>query len=130
MVEEVLPRSSQLSEPAVANVDHVLLVFSAAAPAFQSSPATRYLLAAEAAWLPVTVAINKADLLAPGEVQAVVDQARLPVAAASGALACRPAATVPSAGPLPHRGICGGALLAPIPASLRSDDAGACAPQR
>ncbi len=53
MVEEVLPRSSRLSEPAVANVDHVLLVFSAALPGFQPSPATRYLLSAEAAWLPV-----------------------------------------------------------------------------
>ena len=74
MVEEVLPRTSQLSEPAVANVDHVLLVFSAALPAFQPSPATRYLLSAEAAWLPVTVAVNKADLLPAEEVQAVVDQ--------------------------------------------------------
>jgi ribosome biogenesis GTPase len=74
MVEDVLPRSSQLAEPAVANVDHVLLVFSAALPAFQPSPATRYLLAAEAAWLPVTVAINKADIAAPEEVQAVVEQ--------------------------------------------------------
>ena len=53
MVEEVLPRSTRLSEPAVANVDHVLLVFSAALPAFQPAPATRYLLSAEAAWLPV-----------------------------------------------------------------------------
>lgn len=35
MVEEVLPRASRLAEPAVANVDHVLLVFSAAMPAFQ-----------------------------------------------------------------------------------------------
>lgn len=54
MVEEVLPRSSRLSEPAVANVDHVLLVFSATLPAFQPAPATRYLLSAEAAWLPVS----------------------------------------------------------------------------
>jgi ribosome biogenesis GTPase len=74
MVEEVLPRSSQLAEPAVANVSHVLLVFSAALPGFQPSPATRYLLSAEAAWLPVTVAINKADLVSPEEMQAVVDQ--------------------------------------------------------
>ncbi|PRW59814.1 Ribosome-associated GTPase [Chlorella sorokiniana] len=74
MVEEVLPRSSRLSEPAVANVDHVLLVFSAALPAFQPSPATRYLLSAEAAWLPVTVAINKADLVNPEELQQVLDQ--------------------------------------------------------
>lgn len=74
MVEEVLPRASRLATPAVANVDHVLLVFSAALPGFQPSPATRYLLSAEAAWLPVTVAINKADLLPPAEVAAVVDQ--------------------------------------------------------
>lgn len=35
MVEEVLPRTSELSDPAVANVDHVVLVFSAAAPPWQ-----------------------------------------------------------------------------------------------
>ena len=74
MVEEVLPRSSQLAEPAVANVNHVLLVFSAALPAFQPSPATRYLLSAEAAWLPVTVAINKADLVEERQLEAVVQQ--------------------------------------------------------
>lgn len=77
MVEDVLPRESRLAEPAVANVTQVLLVFSAALPGFQPSPATRYLLAAEAAWLPVTVAINKADLVSPEEAAAVVDQVRL-----------------------------------------------------
>ena len=77
MVGEVLERSSRLAEPAVANVDHVLLVFSAAMPAFQASPATRYLLSAEAAWLPVTVAINKADLAAPSDMTALVEQVRL-----------------------------------------------------
>ena len=136
MVEEVLPRGSQLAEPAVANVDHVLLVrewidavapdalahlhsvqraprhtfmlwcsllnlasvcdppasrcppalpfpapppapeqvFSAALPPFQPAPATRYMLSAEAAGLPVTVAINKADLVAPERLQEMVQQ--------------------------------------------------------
>lgn len=35
MVEEVLPRKSELSDPAVANVDHVVLVFAADMPPFQ-----------------------------------------------------------------------------------------------
>jgi putative ribosome biogenesis GTPase RsgA len=74
MVEDVLPRRSQLGEPAVANVDHVLLVFSGALPAFQPPPATRYLLSADAAGLPVTVAINKADLLGEAEAEALVQQ--------------------------------------------------------
>ena len=74
MVEEVLPRSSRLVEPAVANVTHVLLVFSAALPPFQPGPATRYLLSADAAGLPVTLVLNKADLLPREEMVALLEQ--------------------------------------------------------
>jgi len=63
MVEEVLERDTRLFEPPVANVNHVLLVFSSQMPPLQPSAATRYLVAAEAAGLPITVVLNKADLL-------------------------------------------------------------------
>lgn len=39
MVEEVLPRRSELSDPSVANVDHVVLVFAADMPPFQPAQA-------------------------------------------------------------------------------------------
>lgn len=71
MVEDVLPRDSQMSEPPVANVSHVLLVFSLSKPPMQPSSATRYLITAEAAGLPITIALNKADLLDDGEVQEI-----------------------------------------------------------
>eukprot|EP00887_Chlorella_sp_A99_P006599 scaffold3.g6599.t1 len=74
MVEEVLPRSSQLDEPAVANVTHVLLVFAADMPPFQPSPATRFLLSAEAAGLPVALVLNKTDLVEEARVQELVAQ--------------------------------------------------------
>jgi ribosome biogenesis GTPase len=70
MVEEVLQRDTRLFEPPVANVNHVLLVFSSTMPPLQPSAATRYLVAAEAAGLPITVVLNKADLLgSPEEVR-------------------------------------------------------------
>ena len=70
MVDDVLPRTTSLAEPPVANVNHVLLVFSLSLPPLQPSAATRYLVAAEAAGLPITVALNKTDLLTPEEVDA------------------------------------------------------------
>jgi ribosome biogenesis GTPase len=70
MVEAVLPRASALAEPPVANVGRVLLVFAAARPPLSPSSATRFLVAAEAAGLPVLVALNKCDLLAPDEAAA------------------------------------------------------------
>ncbi|KAK9811503.1 hypothetical protein WJX72_004946 [[Myrmecia] bisecta] len=63
MVEDVLARKSELPDPAIANVDQVLLVFSADLPPFDPEQATRFLVAAEAADLPVIVLLNKADLL-------------------------------------------------------------------
>ena len=63
MVEDVLPRTSKLEEPPVANISRVMLVFSLAMPPFLPSAATRYLVAAEHAGLPVTVVLNKCDLI-------------------------------------------------------------------
>lgn len=63
MVDEVFPRSSQLCDPAVANVDHTLLVFTFDMPPFEPANATRYLVAAEATDVPLTVVVNKADIV-------------------------------------------------------------------
>jgi len=76
MVEEVLPRSSQLLSPAVANVEHILLMFAAAQPPLEPHNVSRFLVTAEAARLPVTLAFNKADLVAPAEMAALVERFR------------------------------------------------------
>ena len=49
MVAEVLPRRSELSDPAIANVDHIVLVFAAADPPFDPPNVTRFLVTAEQA---------------------------------------------------------------------------------
>ena len=59
----LLPRDSILTDPPVANADHVLVVLAAASPPLEPRNASRFLVAAEAAGLPVSVALNKADLV-------------------------------------------------------------------
>lgn len=76
MVEEVLPRRSQLAEPPVANVNHVVLVFAMSKPVLQPGPATRYLVTAEASELPVTMVLNKADLVSEAEREEMLHSVR------------------------------------------------------
>ncbi len=72
MVEEVFPRTSQLYDPAVANVDHTLLVFTFDRPPFEPANATRYMVAAEATDVPLTVVVNKSDIVDQATVDAVL----------------------------------------------------------
>ncbi len=74
MVEDVYPRTSKLDEPPVANISRVMLVFSLAMPPFLPSAATKYLVAAEHAELPVTVVLNKCDLVGAEEINAEVER--------------------------------------------------------
>ncbi len=125
MVESVSERSSELADPAIANVDHVVLLFGLTQPPFdpqqvraaprraagggrscRASPApahpahpapapptpptrrpcrplspdprqvTRFLVSIEAEELPITLVLNKADLLPPEEVAARLAQCR------------------------------------------------------
>lgn len=69
MVEDVLPRTSKLDEPPVANITKVMLVFSLSMPPFLPSSATRYLVAAEHAGLPIIVVLNKSDLVDQSDVE-------------------------------------------------------------
>ncbi|MCL6516423.1 ribosome small subunit-dependent GTPase A [Alicyclobacillus sp.] len=66
VITEVLPRRTELVRPPVANVDHALLVFSVATPAFQPHLLDRALVAVSAAGLAATIALTKCDL-APDE---------------------------------------------------------------
>lgn len=61
-VYNVSSRSSQLEDPAIANVEQVIIVISIRQPDVQPLQLTRFLLTAEASGLPVRVLINKTDL--------------------------------------------------------------------
>jgi len=73
IVEHVLPRKTVLSRSATpwgsreeviaANLDQAVVVFSVSRPPFEPWVLDRYLVACEAAKLPVIVVVNKADLL-------------------------------------------------------------------
>uniref|UniRef100_A0A383WD87 EngC GTPase domain-containing protein n=1 Tax=Tetradesmus obliquus TaxID=3088 RepID=A0A383WD87_TETOB len=68
VVESVQPRSSELADPAIANVGHVLLLFGLTQPPFEPQQVSRFLVSLGASGLPVTLALNKCDLLPESEV--------------------------------------------------------------
>ena len=72
----LLPRASELADPPVANADHVLVVLAAASPPLEPRNASRFLVAAEAAGLPVSVALNKADLVPEGQLRESAEMLR------------------------------------------------------
>lgn len=72
----LLPRSSQLADPPVANADHVLVVLAASSPPLEPRNASRFLVAAEAAGLPVSVALNKADLVPEAQLRESAEMLR------------------------------------------------------
>jgi ribosome biogenesis GTPase len=59
MIEEVLPRSSELENPRIANVDMILLVFALDNPPLEPYQVSRFLIAAEAAAMPFSIVLNK-----------------------------------------------------------------------
>lgn len=63
-IEQILPRSSRLIRPAVANVDQALVVFAAAAPEPNFNLLDRFLIMMEKQSVPVVICFNKADLTA------------------------------------------------------------------
>ncbi|KAL6763844.1 hypothetical protein V8C86DRAFT_3012707 [Haematococcus lacustris] len=75
-VEEVFPRTSQLEDPTIANVNFALLVFALHNPMFEETQVSRFLVAQEASGLPFRLLLNKVDLVPEAEVQARVQQVR------------------------------------------------------
>lgn len=62
-VDSILPRTSFLTAPPVANVDHILLMFAVEQPPLEPENMTKFLVTAEASGLPVSLGLNKADLV-------------------------------------------------------------------
>ena len=74
MVEDVLPRDTMLDEPPVANITRVMLVFSISMPPFLPSAATKYLVSAEEAGIPISVVLNKCDLVEQQDLEQEVER--------------------------------------------------------
>uniref|UniRef100_A0A2P2JWI6 Uncharacterized protein MANES_13G018400 n=1 Tax=Rhizophora mucronata TaxID=61149 RepID=A0A2P2JWI6_RHIMU len=62
MIENVFQRSSEILDPPVANVDHLLVLFSMEQPKLEPFILTRFLVEAESTGIPLTLALNKAEL--------------------------------------------------------------------
>ncbi|XP_043688457.1 small ribosomal subunit biogenesis GTPase RsgA 1, mitochondrial isoform X2 [Telopea speciosissima] len=63
MIENVFQRNSEILDPPVANVDHLLVLFSIEQPKLEPFSLTRFLVEAESVGVPLTLALNKLDLV-------------------------------------------------------------------
>ncbi|KAJ4974479.1 hypothetical protein NE237_007653 [Protea cynaroides] len=63
MIENVFQRSSEMTDPPVANVDQLLVLFSMEQPKIEAFCLTRFLVEAESVGIPVTLALNKVELV-------------------------------------------------------------------
>lgn len=63
IIEDILPRRSELLRPAVANVDQVFIVFAAAKPAPNFNLLDRFLIRMGLEGLPVFIGFNKCELI-------------------------------------------------------------------
>ncbi|KAL1564262.1 thiamine phosphate phosphatase [Salvia divinorum] len=65
-IENVFERKSEILDPPVANVDHLLVLFSIEQPTVEPFTLTRFLLEAESTGIPLTLALNKVELADQG----------------------------------------------------------------
>lgn len=63
VISKLLPRHSELSRPAIANIDQILLVFALAEPVLDPYQLSSFLVKAESTGLKVTLCLNKCDLV-------------------------------------------------------------------
>ncbi|NJN86863.1 MAG: small ribosomal subunit biogenesis GTPase RsgA [Leptolyngbyaceae cyanobacterium SL_7_1] len=68
-IAAVLPRSSELDRPSIANANQILLVFALAEPTLEPIQLSRFLVKAESTGLAVTLCLNKSDLVSSAEQQ-------------------------------------------------------------
>lgn len=73
-IAEVLPRSSELDRPAIANVNQILLVFAVADPTIEPFQLSRFLVKAESTGLDVVLCFNKSDLISTQEQEEISDR--------------------------------------------------------
>lgn len=62
-IENVFQRNSEILDPPVANVDHLLVFFSLEQPKLEPFTLTRFLVEAESTGIPLTLALNKTELV-------------------------------------------------------------------
>ncbi len=74
IVEEIMPRHSQLSRPPVANVDHVVVMATLVDPPLNVSLLDRLLVLVEYQDLDATVCINKIDLASASDVTGLAER--------------------------------------------------------
>ncbi len=63
-IATIHPRFNLLDRPPISNVDQILLVFALAEPVLDPTQLSRFLVKAESTGIPVTLCLNKRDLLA------------------------------------------------------------------
>ncbi|VVA94376.1 unnamed protein product [Arabis nemorensis] len=63
MITNVFERRSEILDPPVANLDHLLVLFSLDQPKLDPSTLTRFLVEAESTGIPLTLALNKCELV-------------------------------------------------------------------
>ncbi|GCA73550.1 small ribosomal subunit biogenesis GTPase RsgA [Microcystis aeruginosa NIES-2520] len=68
-IAEVLPRSTEIDRPAVANIEQILLVFALAEPVLDPWLISRFLVKAESTGLEIAVCVNKIDLGEPEHIE-------------------------------------------------------------
>lgn len=66
MIENVFQRKSEILDPPVANVDQLLVLFSLDQPKVEAFSLTRFLVEAESTGIPLTLAMNKTELVDEG----------------------------------------------------------------
>lgn len=66
-IESILPRKNELIRPAVANIDMALVIFAAAKPQPSFNLLDRFLVMMEYQKVPVTICLNKTDLVTETE---------------------------------------------------------------
>ncbi|ESQ28565.1 hypothetical protein EUTSA_v10019531mg [Eutrema salsugineum] len=69
MIENVFHRRSEILDPPVANVDHLLVLFSLDQPKLEPFTLTRFLVEAESTGIPLTLALNKSELISEEELE-------------------------------------------------------------
>ncbi|MEM9163177.1 MAG: small ribosomal subunit biogenesis GTPase RsgA [Cyanobacteria bacterium P01_F01_bin.4] len=67
-IAAVAPRKTALDRPPVANVDQILLMFAVEQPTLDPLQLSRFLVKAESTGIPVSLCLNKRDLLTDAEV--------------------------------------------------------------
>ena len=68
-ISQVLPRSTELQRPRMANADCILLVFAAAEPTLDPWQLSRFLIKAESVDLELCLCLNKCDLISEEQQQ-------------------------------------------------------------